>query len=400
MKRIAILGSTGSIGVSTVEVVSGAALQSPANAPFVVDLLVAGSNAARLAEQIIRLKPRVAGLAAPDSFAELCKILGVSEMSKSFGDTRLICGQDEVLCALRESDASIVVAAVVGMAGLSGVIAALESGKDVALANKESLVVAGSLVVDIAKKHGARILPVDSEHSAIFQALVGVPKEDLESVVLTASGGPFLRTPVQDFAAITPEQAVRHPRWSMGAKISVDSATLMNKALEVIEARWLFDLRPDQIEVIVHPESIIHSMVRLKDGGLLAQLSVPDMKGPIAFALTFPGPRLCDVVPRLDFARLSQLTFEAVDHQRFPSVQRALECLRGARGASAVFNAANEVAVAEFLNKRLRFSSIFRVVDRALDRFGGSSYSSLVDLGELCRGVTEWARQIAKSESE
>jgi 1-deoxy-D-xylulose-5-phosphate reductoisomerase len=305
-----------------------------------------------------------------------------------------------VLCAVRESDASIVVAAVVGMAGLGGVIAALESGKDVALANKESLVVAGSLVVDIAKKYGARLLPVDSEHSAIFQALVGVPREDLESVVLTASGGPFLRTPVQEFAGITPEQAVQHPKWSMGAKISVDSATLMNKALEVIEAKWLFDLLPDAIEVVVHPESIIHSMVRLKDGGLLAQLSVPDMKGPIAYALTFPGPRLCGVVPRLDFARLGQLTFEEVDHQRFPSVQMALGCLRGARGAAAVFNAANEVAVSEFLNKRLRFSSIFRVVDRALERFGGSSYSSLVDLDELCKGVTEWARQIAKSESE
>jgi 1-deoxy-D-xylulose-5-phosphate reductoisomerase len=353
-----------------------------------------------LAEQIVRLKPQVAGLANCEKFTELCALLRVSEATRRFGETRLICGDDEIVAAVRESSASIVVAAVVGMAGLRGVVAALESGKDVALANKESLVVAGSLVVEKATAHGVQLLPVDSEHSAIFQALQGVPREDLESVILTASGGPFLRTPVEDFSSITPELAVRHPKWNMGAKISVDSATLMNKALEVIEARWLFDVQPEAIEVIVHPQSIIHSMVRLRDGGLLAQLSVPDMKGPIAYALTFPGSRLCGVMPRLDFVQLGQLTFEAVDHGRFPSIQRALECLRGTRGAPAVFNAANEVAVSEFLNNRLPFSSIYRVIDRALERFGGSSYASLSDLVELCAAVTEWSRQMLKSESE
>lgn len=394
MRSIAILGSTGSIGVSTVDVVRAASNR------FGVDILVARENATRLAEQIRELRPRVAGLANPKSFSELCGLLGVSSGARSFGETRLICGDDEVVAAVRESRASIVVAAVVGMAGLGGVIAALESGKDVALANKESLVVAGSLVVELAKVKGARLIPVDSEHSAIFQALQGVPRGDIESVVLTASGGPFLRTPVDEFKRIKPEQAVRHPKWNMGAKISVDSATLMNKALEVIEARWLFDLSPDAIEVIVHPQSIIHSMLRLRDGGLLAQLSVPDMKGPIAYALTFPEERLGGVMPRLDFEQLGQLSFEGVDHQRFPSVRRALDCLRDAKGACAVFNAANEVAVSEFLNGRLAFSSIFTVVDRALERFSGSSYNSLGDLRELCAGVTEWSRQIAQSTSE
>jgi len=394
MKSIAILGSTGSIGVSTVDVVRAA------SGRFCIDLLVAGGNAARLAGQIREFRPRVAGLANPQSFVELCALLGVSAGARSFEGTRLICGNDEVVAAVHESRASIVVAAVVGMAGLSGVIAALESGKDVALANKESLVVAGSLVVERAKARGVKLIPVDSEHSAIFQALQGVPQGDVESVVLTASGGPFLRTAAEDFERITPEQAVRHPKWNMGAKISVDSATLMNKALEVIEARWLFDLSPDAIEVIVHPQSIIHSMVRLRDGGLLAQLSVPDMKGPIAYALTYPEERLGGVMPRLDFAQLGQLSFEDVDHQRFPSVQRALECLRGAKGACAVFNAANEVAVSEFLNGRLPFSSIFKVVDRTLEHFSGSSYTALGDLGELCSAVTEWSRQIAQSTSE
>ncbi len=394
MKSIAILGSTGSIGRSTVEVVRAAPNR------FCIDLLVAGGNAACLADQIRECRPRVAGLANTQSHTELCALLGISSAARSFGETRLISGADEVVEAVRESCAPTVVAAVVGMAGLSGVIAALESGKDVALANKESLVVAGSLVVERAAESGARLIPVDSEHSAIFQALQGVPRGDLESVVLTASGGPFLRTPAEEFEMITPERAVRHPKWSMGAKISVDSATLMNKALEVIEARWLFDLKPDAIEVIVHPQSVIHSMVRLRDGGLLAQLSVPDMKGPIAYALTFPEERIAGVMPRLDFAQLGQLSFEAVDHHRFPSVQRALECLKGPRGACAVFNAANEVAVSEFLNGRLSFSSIYRVVDRALERFSGSSYASLSDLGELCSAVSEWSRQTAQSESE
>jgi 1-deoxy-D-xylulose-5-phosphate reductoisomerase len=393
MKLIALLGSTGSIGTSTLEVVA------KYSSSFSVDLLVAGSNGRLLAEQIRSFRPRVAGLADPAAFDVLSRELDVSPSARRWEDTQLICGGDEIVSAIKESPASLAVAAVVGMAGLPGVMAALDSGKDVALANKESLVVAGALVVERAREMDVRLIPVDSEHSAIFQVLTGVAREDLQSIILTASGGPFLKTDSRDFIHITPAQAVRHPKWSMGAKISVDSATLMNKALEVIEAKWLFDVSPGAIEVIVHPQSIIHSMIRLKDETVLAQMSEPDMKGPIGYALNFPNGRLSGVMQSLDFARLQEMTFCALDHERFPSVKRALECLRGAKGASAVFNAANEVAVSEFLNGRISFPSIFKLVDLCLERFGGAGYNSLQELEELCRLVTDWARQHARSVS-
>jgi 1-deoxy-D-xylulose-5-phosphate reductoisomerase len=391
MKRIALLGSTGSIGTSTTSAVS----EHPDR--FCFDLLVAGSNSRLLAEQIRAFRPRLAGLAEQSAFGSLCEELGVPVGSERWEGTRLVCGGQEISAAVRESSAELVVAAIVGMAGLEGVMAALESGKDVALANKESLVAAGSLVVERARESGARLIPVDSEHSAIFQVLQGVPSGDVSSIILTASGGPFLHTPRSEFNSITPEQAVRHPRWNMGAKISIDSATLMNKALEVIEARWLFGVEPDKIEVIVHPQSIIHSMVRLVDETVLAQLSVPDMKGPICYALNYPNGRLHRVMQRLDFAGIGEFTFLRLDNDKFPSVKRALDCLRGSRGAAAVFNAANEVAVSEFLGSRLPFTGIFTLVDRALDRFGDSSYTSIQELKDLCSLVTEWARQAARS---
>jgi 1-deoxy-D-xylulose-5-phosphate reductoisomerase len=393
MKLVALLGSTGSIGTSTLEVIANHSKE------FALDLLVAGSNTKLLAEQIRRFRPHVAGLAEPGAFAALCDELGVSVSERRWQGTALISGSDEIVSAIKESRASLAVAAVVGMAGLRGVLAALGSGKDVALANKESLVAAGALVVEKARQMNVRLIPVDSEHSAIFQVLAGVAQSDLKSIILTASGGPFLNTDLQEFAQITPAQAVRHPKWNMGAKISVDSATLMNKALEVIEAKWLFDLHPDAIEVVVHPQSIIHSMIRLKDETVLAQMSEPDMKGPIGYALNFPNGRLSGVMPRLDFNLLKELTFRPLDHERFPSVKRALECLRGAKGAAAVFNAANEVAVAEFLNGSISFPSIFKVVDGALERFGGAGYSTLEELEELCRLVSDWARQHARSVS-
>ncbi len=394
MKRLALLGSTGSIGTSTIELVENHS-QS-----FSFDLLVAGSNARLLAAQIRRCRPQVAGLAEPRAFDELCRELGVSPTSRRWEETQLISGSDEILAAVRNSRAELVVAAVVGMAGLPGVMAALESGKDVALANKESLVVAGALVVERAREKGVRLIPVDSEHSAIFQVLRGISRSDLKAVILTASGGPFLNTPQSEFGRITPAQAVRHPKWNMGAKISVDSATLMNKALEVIEARWLFDVAPEAIEVVVHPQSIIHSMIRLSDETVLAQLSEPDMKGPIGYAINFPNGRLSGVMPRLDFTKIKELTFSTLDAERFPSVQRALECLRGAKGACAVFNAANEVAVTEFLNGSISFPSIFNVVDSCLERFGGAGYTTLQELGNLCGEVSDWARQHAQSVSK
>jgi 1-deoxy-D-xylulose-5-phosphate reductoisomerase len=391
MKRLALLGSTGSIGLSTLEVISGH------REVFSVELLCAGTQYRALAEQIRTFRPAIAGLARESAFSALCEELGVAPTSRKFQGTKLLCGVDEIVSAIRESGAELVVAAVVGMAGLPGVLAALESGKDVALANKESLVVAGSLVVEKARERGARLIPVDSEHSAIFQVLQGVPRGDLRSVILTASGGPFLNTPREEFDLITPERALKHPTWNMGAKISIDSATLMNKALEVIEARWLFDVSVQEIEVIVHPQSIIHSMIRLKDETVLAQLSEPDMKGPIAYALHYPGGRLNRIMRPLDLSSVRELTFQAVDTERFPSINRALECLQGSRGACAVFNAANEVAVQEFLNGYIPFPSIYKIIDGTLERCGHEGYETLAELESLCERASEWARQTARS---
>lgn len=391
VRSIAVLGSTGSIGRSTLHVVS----DHPER--FEVDLLVAGRNGAAMAEQVRAVRPRVAAVSDRGGFDSLCTALGVSTGATRWESTELICGEDAILEAIKTSRAAIVVAAVVGMAGLSGVMAAIDSGKDIALANKESLVVAGGLVIGRAKERNVSVIPVDSEHSAIFQAIRGVPREDISSLILTASGGPFLHTPLSEFPSITPERALKHPKWNMGAKISIDSATMMNKALEVIEARWLFDLTADQIEVIVHPQSIVHSMARLVDGTVLAQLSVPDMKGPIAYALTYPQGRLHHVMDPLDFAKLGELTFLALDEDKFPSIVRAKECLRGGGAAPAIFNAANEVAVELFLARALSFESIHALIGEALEVFGGRSYTSLEELFAITREVTEWARQYATS---
>lgn len=391
MRRVAIVGSTGSIGVSALEVLR----MHPER--FSVDLLVAGRQAKALAGQIREFRPAVAAMADVEGYAELRRELGLGAGAARWEGTELVCGEDEVATAVKSVQSEIVLAAIVGMAGLSSVVAALESGKDVALANKESLVVAGALMLEKAALHGARLIPVDSEHSAIFQVLQGVKREDLTSLILTASGGPFRTTPAAEFASITPERALKHPQWSMGAKISVDSATMMNKALEVIEARWLFDMTPDAIEVIVHPQSIVHSMVRLRDGTLLAQLSVPDMKGPIAYALTFPEGRLGAVMHPLDLVAVKELSFEPVDDVRFPAVSRARECLRGAKGAAAVLNAANEVAVEAFLGGRIPFRGIYDLVDAALEKFGHQGYDTLDELWENCAAVMEWARHRTQS---
>ena len=389
MKRIAILGSTGSIGRSALEVVRNH------SEFFSIELLVAGQQHLELSQQIRTLRPAIAGLANRAAFTELCRELGVSDGASHWQDTQLICGEDQILSAIKSCKAEVVLAAVVGMAGLSGVLAALEAGKDVALANKESLVVAGALVLEKARQSGARIIPVDSEHSAIFQVLQGARRSELSCLILTASGGPFLHTPLDQFAGITPEQALKHPQWSMGAKVTIDSATMMNKALEVIEARWLFDLSSAAIEVVIHPQSIVHSMIRLRDETILAQLSLPDMKGPIAYALRYPEDRLPGIMRPLDLTKIRELTFLPVDDERFPSIKRARACLEGAAGACAVLNAANEVAVHLFLSHRIPFTSIHIIIERALERFGDMGYESLGELMELCATVSEWAQQQA-----
>jgi 1-deoxy-D-xylulose-5-phosphate reductoisomerase len=389
VRQIALIGSTGSIGRSTLEVVRA----SPER--FQIDCLFGGRQGETLAEQVRAFSPRVAGMSDPDGFRALCESLGVSPGAARWRSTELVCGDDAIVAAISESRATIVVAAVVGMAGLSGVLAAITSGKDIALANKESLVVAGELVMRRAREKGVSIIPVDSEHSAIFQVLQGSPREDIDSIILTASGGPFLHTPIDEFGSITAERALRHPKWNMGAKISIDSATMMNKALEVIEARWLFDLPARSIEVIVHPQSVIHSMIRLVDGSLLAQLSHPDMKGPIGYALTYPGPRVSGVMDRLNLSKTKELTFLEMDNHKFPGVERARECLEGANGAPAVLNAANEVAVELFLNKATPFESINVLVGEALSVFGDRNYSSIEELFALTEEVAGWTRQYA-----
>ncbi|MEN9845160.1 MAG: hypothetical protein RIS36_307 [Pseudomonadota bacterium] len=391
LRRIAVVGSTGSIGTSTLEVVRA----HPER--FVIDCLVAGRRGDALAEQVRAFRPRVAAVSDVAGFEALCKGLGVSPTTSRWNETELLCGDEEIVNLIRESRAEVVVAAVVGMAGLAGVLAAIDSGKDIALANKEALVVGGELVMERARAVGVSIIPVDSEHSAIFQALQGTQEEDLESVILTASGGPFLHTPLADFSSITPERALKHPKWNMGAKISIDSATMMNKALEVIEARWLFNVPAKRIEVIIHPQSIIHSMIRLVDGSVLAQLSIPDMKGPIAYALTYPNERAHGVMERLDFTKVTELTFLPVDDQKFPGLRRARECLEGANGACAVLNASNEVAVELFLNKAVAFESIHRLVGDSLEKFGSRSYQDVRELFSLTDEVSVWARQHATS---
>jgi 1-deoxy-D-xylulose-5-phosphate reductoisomerase len=369
-----VLGSTGSVGTSALDV--AAALPER----VAVAGLAAHSNWRLLAEQCRRFRPRVAVLSDRAAFDAAVR-----------GDfppeTELLFGDDAVCGLAAAADVDVVLSAVVGAAGLTGTWAALEAGKTVALANKESLVVGGALVTELARRRNARLLPVDSEHSAIFQALTGHAAADVAKVVLTASGGPFRGKSAAELKDVTPADALKHPTWVMGPKITVDSATLMNKALEVIEARWLFDLRADQIDVIVHPESVVHSFVEFVDGSVLAQLSPPDMKLPIQLALTHPA-RVPGPAKRLDWAALSALRFEPPDRDTFPALDLGFEVARVGGTAGAVLNAANEAAVARFLTHDLRFPDIARCCRAVLSAHDFDSTPTLRRLFELDR----WAR--------
>lgn len=386
-RALVILGSTGSIGQSTLDLVR----RFPDT--FTVEGLVAGKRVDTLARDIKEFRPQFALVEDDRALAALKGELGLSMKQDRYGETHLGYGNQSVCDAIRQSTAPVVVAAIVGMAGLPGVMAAAEAGKIIALANKESLVVAGKLVTTTAERYGATIIPVDSEHSAIYQCLQGLAahrRSDLTSVILTSSGGPFRTTPLENFASITVEQALKHPKWTMGAKITIDSATMMNKALEVIEAHWLFNMPPNAIEVVVHPEHIIHSFVRFCDGSVLGQLALPDMRGPISLAINYPHGRLAGAISHLDLYTIGTLHFEAVDPQRFPSVGRAFEVLKSGGGAPAVFNAANEVAVQAFLQGKIPFLSIERLVYQALQQFANTEYETLDDVLGLCHEVTVW----------
>jgi 1-deoxy-D-xylulose-5-phosphate reductoisomerase len=376
-RQVVVLGSTGSIGTNALDVI--AHLPSRLTAAG----LSAHANLEALCEQARRFGPRFVTVTDADAARRV-------DRANLPPGCKVLVGSDGVREMVADPEVDVVLTAVVGAAGLAGTWAALDAGKTVAVANKETLVMAGPLVTDLANRRGARILPVDSEHSAIFQAIQGNTADAVERVVLTASGGPFRGRSRSQLAHVTVDEALRHPTWRMGKKITVDSATLMNKALEVVEARWLFGLEPEQIEVIVHPESIIHSFVEFKDGSVLAQLSPPDMRLPIQYALTYPE-RVRGPARRLDWRELSAWHFEQPDHEAFPSVQLGYEVARRGGTCGAVLNAANEAAVARFLAGDLSFLDIPRACRAALDNHNFSPTPSLDELARCDR----WARQEA-----
>ena len=351
MKKIAILGSTGSIGTQTLEVVRN-------NKDLMVTALSAGSNIQKLEEQIREFQPQYAVVFEEEKAKELR--VKVADLA-----VQVLSGMDGLLTIATMEDVDILVTAIVGMIGIRPTIAAIESGKDIALANKETLVTAGHIIMKLAKEHGVQILPVDSEHSAIFQCLHGEEQREIDKLLITASGGPFRGRKREELQNVTVADALKHPNWAMGRKITIDSSTLVNKGLEVMEAKWLFDVSFDQIEVVVQPQSVIHSMVQFVDGGIIAQLGTPDMKLPIQYALYYPSRR---PLPgeRLDFARLKTLTFEAPDTENFPGLSLAYEAGRIGGSMPTVFNAANERAVAKFLDEKINYLEIAEIIDTCM----------------------------------
>ena len=381
MKRLAILGSTGSIGDQTLAVVE----QFPER--FKVMALAAGQRADKLADQVERFSPELVSV-ADEAGAEILR--------KRVGDRVDIRVGDAGLEAVATYPADLVIAGLVGAVGLAPTLAAIHAGRDIALANKEVMVMAGALVRRAVAEQGVELLPVDSEHSAIFQALAGQRAQDMERIILTASGGPFRTWDAERIAAATIEQALAHPNWDMGPKISIDSATLMNKGLEVIEARWLFDAPPEQIDVVVHPQSIVHSLVEYVDGSVLAQLGLPDMRVPIAVALAHPERLKLDL-PRLELAEFGQLDFEEPDREKFPCLQLAFDALSGSEEAPAVLNAANEVSVAAFLAGRIPFPAIAAVNTEVLEAHLALRRGAVVrELAEVI-AADAWAREQAEA---
>ncbi len=381
-KRIILLGSTGSIGTNTLKVVQNL------HDEFEVAALACGSNWKLLLEQAKEFKPLAVGLSSEQAREEFTQAFKAQPWEPV---PNIYSGAEGLTQMTRDVEAEYVLGAISGSAGLPAILGGLETGKDIALANKEALVMAGSIFMRKAEELNRRILPVDSEHSAIFQSLQAGNPSEVERIILTASGGPFRQTPLAEMETITPEQALKHPTWDMGAKITIDSATLMNKALEVIEARWLFDLPPEQISVVVHPQSIIHSFVEFIDGSTICQLGPPDMKIPIQYALTFPERRhLPDT--EISLAKIGSLTFEEPDLKRFPSLRMAYECLKVGGTASTVFNAANEVAVPEFLSGNIPFLGIFKLIEDVLSAHQLIESPTLEQLFE----VDTWAREQAR----
>ena len=355
IKKLAVLGSTGSIGQSTLEIVR----RHPNR--FKILALAAGKNKRLFKQQVEEFRPKIISLSDEKDIYELRRNLSYAP-KVYWGDNGLL---ETAMC----DSVDMVVAALVGASGLAPTLAAIKAGKDIALANKEVLVMAGKLVMEEVKKNKINLLPIDSEHSAIFQSLVGHKKGDIARLILTASGGPFLNMPVKKLPGIMPEEALKHPKWKMGKKVTIDSATLMNKGLEVIEAMWLFDMPPEKISIHVHPQSVVHSMVEYIDGSIVAQLGPTDMKGPISYALTYPDERIdCGIAP-LNLCKMDKLTFIEPDKNRFPALRLAYEAIEAGDTMPAVLNAADEVAVETFLQGRIKFTDITEIIEATMKCF-------------------------------
>jgi 1-deoxy-D-xylulose-5-phosphate reductoisomerase len=375
MKTIAVLGSTGSVGVTTLDVVSRFTDQ------FRIGAMGAGHNVELLANQVRRFRPELVSVADGEVAARLSALLGEHKVE-------ILTGLDGAIAVATYPPAKLVVSAMVGALGLRPTLRAIEAGKDIAFANKEVLVIAGEVVTRAAQTNGVRLLPVDSEHNALFQCIEGRRRSEVKRIILTASGGPFRTLPIERFAGVTVADALKHPTWQMGAKITIDSATLMNKGLEVIEARWLFGLDAPRISVIIHPQSIIHSMVEMIDGSVLAEMAIPDMAIPVAYALAFPERLPMDHLRSLSLVECGNLTFEQPNFDRFPCLRLAYEALKAGGTMPACLNAANEELVAGFLANKTRFLEIPRHIETVMGRHHGGPARSLEDVLE----TDSWAR--------
>jgi 1-deoxy-D-xylulose-5-phosphate reductoisomerase len=379
MKAISILGSTGSVGVTTLDVVS----RFPDR--FRVVAMAAGRNLDLLVDQIKRFKPELVSVATPELARDLKDRLGAEKVE-------IAHGMDGAISVATHRDAQFVMSAIVGAIGLRPTLAAAKAGKDVGFANKETLVVAGEVMTRAIRDSGSKLLPVDSEHNAIFQCLEGRQRANVKRIILTASGGPFLKLPFERFATVTIAEALKHPTWRMGAKITIDSASLMNKGLEVIEARWLFDLAAEQISVVIHPQSVVHSMVEMIDGSVIAEMAVPDMAIPVAYALAYPERLPLMHLKPLSLAECGPLTFEQPDLNRFPCLRLAFEALKAAGTMPCALNAANEVMVAAFLAGEAQFLDIARNIETVMTRHSNQPARTLEDLIE----TDGWARAQAR----
>lgn len=375
MKKIAILGSTGSIGTQTLDVVR-------LNGDIEVLGISAGSNVELLEKQVREFRPRLVAVWKEEAARELAVRIADTE-------TKVVSGMDGLLELARMPETEILVTAIVGMIGIRPTMEAIRAGKDIALANKETLVTAGHLIMPMAKEYGVKILPVDSEHSAIFQALHGENPKEIEKLLITASGGPFRGKKTEELAHVTLADTLKHPNWVMGQKITVDSATLVNKGLEVMEAKWLFDMDLDHIEVVVQPKSIIHSMVEFKDGAVMAQLGTPDMRLPIQYALYYPERRYLDG-ERLDFRTLTQITFEEPDMETFKGLPMAMEASRCGGSMPTVFNAANELAVHKFLHEKIGFLDIYEIIGQSMSRHKVIPHPNLEEILEVEKETYQW----------